>query len=329
MILNYIEVCAGCGGLSTGLENAGFYPLLLLDNDKSCVKTLKTNKPNTNVQLGDMRKLSLLDYKDSLTLLAGGVPCQSFSQAGKREGLDDDRGKLMIDFLRLINETLPDCFLIENVQGLITHEGGKTFESLKAMLENNGKYRVYHKLLNANDFGVAQKRKRVFIIGFLTEKYSKTFEFPCELKYKPVLKDVLNNCPSSVGITYPKHKKKIMDLVPPGGCWVDLPETIKIEYMGKSINSGGGKRGIARRLSMDEPCLTLTTSPCQKQTERCHPSETRPLTVREYARIQSFDDTYHFEGSTLNQYKQIGNAVPPLLAYHVGLAIYNYLTNMD
>jgi len=329
MFLNYIEVCSGCGGLSTGLERAGFQPILLLDNDKNCVKTLKTNKPNVNVQLGDMRKLSLVPYKNNLSLLAGGIPCQSFSQAGKREGLEDDRGKLMIDFSRLITESLPDCFLIENVQGLVTHEKGKTLDNLKNILSCNGKYCIYHKVLNANDFGVAQKRKRVFIVGFLAEKYIRPFNFPQELDYKPTLKDVLNNCPESVGMSYSENKRKIMELVPPGGCWIDLPEEIKLQYLGSSINSGGGKRGVARRLSMDEPSLTLTTSPSQKQTERCHPNETRPLTVREYARIQSFDDTYQFEGSILSQYKQIGNAVPPLLAYHVGKAIYNYLSSVN
>ena len=100
-----------------------------------------------------------------------------------------------------------------------------------------------------------------------------------------------------------------MDQIPPGGCWVNLPVDVQKQYF-----SGGGKRGIARRLSMDEPCLTLTTSPCQKQTERCHPLETRPFTIREYARIQSFPDDFKFCGSIAKQYKQIGNAVPVNLA---------------
>ena len=116
-----------------------------------------------------------------------------------------------------------------------------------------------------------------------------------------------------------------MAQVPAGGCWVDLPEAVKVAYMGASIHAGGGKRGIARRLSLDEHCLTLTTSPAQKQTERCHPTETRPLTVREYARIQTFPDTYSFSGGMANQYKQIGNAVPVKLAYAMGTKIRDYL----
>ena len=112
-----------------------------------------------------------------------------------------------------------------------------------------------------------------------------------------------------------------MELVPPGGCWVNLPEDIAKAYMGKSYYSGGGRRGIARRIAWDEPCLTLTTSPSQKQTERCHPDETRPFTVREYARIQSFPDEWEFQGTISEQYKQIGNAVPVEMARRVGIQI--------
>ena len=108
---------------------------------------------------------------------------------------------------------------------------------------------------------------------------------------------------------------------------MDLPEEVKKSYVGeKGLASGGGKRGIARRLSMNEQCLTLTTSPCQKQTERCHPLETRPLTVREYARIQTFPDSYVFSGSVGNQYKQIGNAVPVNLAYAMAKQIKEFIS---
>jgi DNA (cytosine-5)-methyltransferase 1 len=140
------------------------------------------------------------------------------------------------------------------------------------------------------------------------------------------LRDVLKNVPESIGVKYPQSKIDIMNLVKPGGCWVDLPEDIKKSYMGeKTLQAGGGKRGMARRLSMDEQCLTLTTSPCQKQTERCHPVETRPLNVREYARIQTFPDSYVFEGSMMNQYKQIGNAVPVKLAFEMAKQIKLFL----
>lgn len=120
-----------------------------------------------------------------------------------------------------------------------------------------------------------------------------------------------------------------MKLVPPGGCWVDLPEQIAKDYMGKSWYSGGGKRGMARRISWDEPCLTLTTSPSQKQTERCHPDETRPFSIREYARIQSFPDEWEFSGGVGAQYRQIGNAVPVNLAKYIGKSLVHYLNQFN
>ena len=129
----------------------------------------------------------------------------------------------------------------------------------------------------------------------------------------------------SDGISYSDKKARILDLVPPGGYWRDLPESIMKEYMGASYFLGGGKTGMARRLAWDEPSLTLTCNPAQKQTERCHPEETRPLTVREYARIQCFPEDFNFAGSVASQYKQIGNAVPPLLGWHVGQALKKHL----
>jgi DNA (cytosine-5)-methyltransferase 1 len=116
-----------------------------------------------------------------------------------------------------------------------------------------------------------------------------------------------------------------MELVSEGGYWRDLPDEIQREYMGGSYHLGGGKTGMARRLAWDEPSLTLTCSPMQKQTERCHPEETRPLTVREYARVQTFPDSWEFAGPVSSQYKQIGNAVPVNLAYHLGCALRHML----
>lgn len=330
----FIEVFAGCGGLSTGLEKAGWKPLLLVDNVKDCVATLRENhaNPDTKIVCDDVRDLHVHDYKGSVDLLAGGVPCQAFSQAGLRKGLEDSRGNLFFDFIRLIDECEPRLFLIENVVGLTTHKSGETLRGILELLEttktNGIRYRMSYKILNAHDYGVAQKRKRVIIVGIRDAgagaengASAAAFEFPAPLEYKPVLRDALRDCPPSAGMSYPEKKADVMRLVPPGGCWVNLPDEVQKQYMGKSIESGGGKRGIARRLAWDEPSLTLTTSPCQKQTERCHPEETRPLTVREYARIQSFPDDYVFKGSIGSQYRQIGNAVPVELGYHVGKAL--------
>lgn len=321
----FIEVCAGCGGLSTGFINAGFTPLLLNEIDKTFCKTLRKNHPGVLVEEKSMTDLDLTAYRGRVDVLQGGVPCQAFSHAGERKGLDDPRGQLILDFNRLINECEPRMFIVENVKGLTTHNRGETLKSIVSLFENEGKYRVYQKVLNSKDYEVPQKRERIIIVG-VHSSITAEFEYPMKSPHVRLLKDVLYDVPPSIGAKYPQHKADIMKLVPPGGCWVDLPPDIQLSYLGeRGMAAGGGKRGIARRLSMDEQCLTLTTSPCQKQTERCHPTETRPLNVREYARIQTFPDTYIFEGSMAVQYKQIGNAVPVNLAYAIAKQVKTFL----
>tara|TARA_R110002074_G_scaffold399284_1_gene592210 strand:+ start:1235 stop:2248 length:1014 start_codon:yes stop_codon:yes gene_type:complete len=307
---NFIEVCAGAGGLSKGFIDAGFHPILLNDTDKYCIETLKLNHPETNIFKGSMVDIDLDEYKKiNVDILMGGVPCQSFSQAGKRKGITDDRGKLIIHFIKMIDTINPKIFIIENVQGLVTHNKGKTLELVINEINKLNKYAISYKVLNANDYSVPQNRKRLIISGVRND-LNKTFNFPEPHEYKPVLKDVLINCPESEGASYKKEKCDIMDLVPQGGCWVDIPVEMQKSYMGNSYHSGGGKRGILKRLDMKKPSLTLLTTPSQKQTERCHPIETRPLQTLEYARIQTFPDDYKFAGSMNQIYKQIGNAVP-------------------
>jgi DNA (cytosine-5)-methyltransferase 1 len=321
----FIEVCAGCGGLSSGFMRAGFKPLLLNEIQKTFCKTLRKNHEGVNIKEGSMLDLDLKPFKGQVDILQGGVPCQAFSHAGDRKGLEDPRGKLIVQFNKLINECEPKMFLVENVKGLTTHDKGETFKGILKLFENEGKYKVYHKILNAKDYDVPQKRERVIIVG-VHNSINKVFTYPEKSKTPVLLKDVLVDVPPSPGAVYPEHKAAVMKLVPQGGCWVDLPEAIQKAYMGeKGMAAGGGKRGMARRLSMNEQCLTLTTSPCQKQTERCHPIETRPLNVREYARIQTFPDSYVFEGSMANQYKQIGNAVPVNLAYAIAKHVKEFL----
>jgi len=323
--LTFIEVCAGCGGLSSGFIEAGFKPLLINEINKTFCKTLKTNHPGVNVVDGSMVDLDLKLYKGRVDVLQGGVPCQAFSQAGERQGLDDPRGKLIVQFNKLINDCEPRVFVVENVKGLTTHNKGETLKGILKLFENSGKYKVYTKVLNAKDYEVPQKRERILIVG-VKSTISLPFTYPEKSGKNVLLKDVLTNVPPSPGVVYPEHKAAVMKLVPQGGCWVNLPKNIQETYMGeKGLAAGGGKRGIARRLAMNEHSLTLTTSPCQKQTERCHPIETRPLNVREYARIQTFPDSYVFEGSVGNQYKQIGNAVPVKLAHAMAKQIKNFL----
>jgi len=312
----FVEVCAGCGGLGTGFIEAGFKPLLINEIDKSCCATLRRNHPSHGDMVREcgMELLSLEGLRPDL--LIGGVPCQAFSQAGERRGFEDPRGRLILDFSRLLMECLPKAFLVENVRGLATHNKGETLRSVLELLHNEGKYRVLHKVMNAADYEVPQRRERMIIVG-VREDIETEYEFPAPTSKKMLLRDALKDVPPSEGIQYSEKKRKVMELVPEGGCWVDLPEGVKREYMGNALKSGGGMRGFARRLSMDQPSLTLLTSPSQKQTDRCHPLETRPLTVREYARIQTFSDAYEFCGSVSQKYKQIGNAVPVRLAFHL------------
>ncbi len=320
----FIEVCAGCGGLSSGLIKSGFIPLLLNDNNKDCCETLKINHPGTNVILNSMDKINYTEYIDKIDLLVGGMPCQSFSQAGLRKGIDDPRGGLMLKFIEILNLIKPKIFMIENVKGLLTHDKGNTIRNIINLINENDLYNITYKCLDASNYKVPQKRERVFIIGVI-KTISKPYDFPKENKTKILLKDVLSDVPSSVGYNYNEEKKKLFKLIPQGGCWINLPIEKQKEYLGKSYYSGGGKRGILYRLSMEKVSLTLLCSPSQKQTERCHPLEERPLTIREYARIQTFEDTYKFTGSINSQYKQIGNAVPVELAKQIGYSLIELL----
>ena len=316
-IHTFIELCAGGGGLSAGLMKSGFTPVLLNDNNSDCCKTLKHNHPDANVVCGSMDKIDYSPYVNNVDLLTGGVPCQSYSQSGLRKGLDDPRGDLMLKFADILQLVKPKIFMIENVKGLLTHNNGETIKTIIEALNTNNLYNIQYQCLDASKYGVPQKRERVFIVGVL-HSITRSFEYPTESSIKTVLKDVLYDVPFSNGAKYNEDKIKLFKMIPQGGCWVNLPENVQKEYLGNSYNSGGGKRGILYRLSMEKPSLTLLCTPSQKQTERCHPLEERPLTVREYARIQTFADSYEFIGSMNSQYKQIGNAVPVELAKHMG-----------
>lgn len=323
-----IELFAGAGGLALGIENAGFDTLGLIEFNKDAADTLKCNMPNWRVindDISNISNLDLLEYfdldKGDLDLLSGGAPCQSFSYAGKRLGLEDARGTLFYHYAKFLEQLQPKMFLFENVKGLLSHDKGKTYKVITDIFQSCG-YSIKYKVLNAWDYGVAQKRERLITIGIRNDLNNKiTFDFPAPHKYKPVLRDILLNCPKSEGSSYSEYKRKIFELVPPGGYWRDIPEDIAKEYMKSCWYMEGGRTGILRRLSLDEPSLAVLTSPSQKQTDRCHPLEARPFTIRENARCQSFPDDWQFCGSIGSQYKQVGNAVPVNLAYEIALQI--------
>ncbi len=322
-----LELFAGAGGLALGLEKAGLECVLLNEIDKDACRTLRANRPNWNVAEGDVSLLDFTSYQGKVDVVTGGFPCQAFSYAGKKLGFEDVRGTLFYQFARAVKETQPLIAVGENVRGLITHDQGRTVATMVDILNELGYDVVPPRVLKAIFHRVPQKRERMIMVA-LRRDANLQFEFPKPSKKLYTLKDALKkgdlfdaDVPKSEGQKYPKRKKEILDEVPPGGYWRDLPIDLQKEYMLKSFYLGGGKTGMARRMSWDEPSLTLTCSPAQKQTERCHPDETRPFTVREYARIQTFPDQWEFKGSQSSQYKQIGNAVPVNLAEDIGLAL--------
>ena len=326
---NSIELFAGGGGLALGMSLAGFHHVLLNEFETAACKTLKTNKPEWNVIEGDVRHIDFTPLRGKIDFLSGGFPCQAFSYAGKGAGFNDTRGTLFFELARAVKEIQPKVFMGENVKGLISHENGRTFETIKNTIAELGYTLVEPRVLRAIMYQVPQKRERLILIAIRND-IAQNVEFHWPTPYHEVLtlRDALyksviyeNDVPVSEGAQYPEKKKRVLAMVLQGGDWRNLPEEVAKDYMGGSWLLGGGKTGMARRLSLDEPSLTLTCSPCQKQTERCHPLETRPLSVREYARIQTFPDNWAFQGSMSDKYKQIGNAVPVNLAWAVGRSL--------
>lgn len=326
-----LELFAGAGGLAIGLEKSGIKCEVLNEIDKWACQTLRENRPNWNVLEGDVKSFDFTKYRNKVEIVTGGFPCQSFSYAGKRLGFNDARGTLFYEFARVVKEVIPPICIGENVKGLLSHDKGKTLKGMISILDEIGYKVAPIKVLKAINYKVPQKRERLILVG-IRKDIDIEFNYPkphnqiytlSDALKKGVLYDV--DVPKSKGSEYPQHKKEVLDLIPPKGYWRDLPVEIQKEYMGKSFYLGGGKTGMARRIGWDEPCLTLTCSPAQKQTERCHPDETRPFTIREYARIQTFPDEWKFMGSISQQYKQIGNAVPCNLGQEIGYSIVKFL----
>ena len=331
-----IELFAGAGGLALGLEKAGFEHVALNELMKDACDTLRRNRPQWNVLEGDVAQISFEAYRGQVDMVSGGFPCQAFSYAGKKLGFEDTRGTLFYQFARVVKEVQPKIFLGENVRGLLEHNEGKTMATIKDVIHELGYTLVEPRFLKAIFYMVPQKRERLFLVGIRNDLADRlTFTWPSPYKRILTLRDALKagelyptDVPDSPGQKYPQRKQEILSHVPQGGYWRDLPVEMQKEYMKGSFNLPGGKTGMARRLSWDEPSLTLTCAPAQKQTERCHPEETRPLTTREYARIQTFPDDWEFSGKMDSVYKQVGNAVPVNLAYAMGRALVRMLNQL-
>ena len=325
-----IELFAGAGGLALGLEQAGFEHIGLVEFDEDAAATLKTNRPNWKVLCEDIAKVAQRDLeyefgikKGELDLLSGGAPCQSFSYAGKRLGLEDVRGTMFYHYATFLHKLQPKMFLFENVRGLLTHDSGKTYKTILDIFRQEG-YKVSFRIMNAWDYGVPQKRERLITIGIRNDlAEGRVYRFPIRHTYKPVIRDIkLDSNPGRDECqTYSENKTEIFKLVPPGGYWKDIDPEIAKAYMKTCWDMEGGRTGILRRMSLDEPSLTVLTSPGMKQTDRCHPIEVRPFSYRENARLQTFPDNWVFEGGLSSKYKQVGNAVPVNLAKEIGIKL--------
>ncbi|XWK86303.1 MAG: DNA cytosine methyltransferase [Phormidium sp.] len=301
---------------------------------------------------GKVLKLDRALRPGEVDLVTGGPPCQPFSTAGKRGSVIDPRGSLFMDFIRIVKEVQPRFFLMENVRGLLSapirhrpiNQRGKnhpTLEpdemsgaALKVVLTEMKElgYSVVYNLLEAADYGVPQNRERVIFIGSRDDE-SVTFPLAkyCQngksLPKWRTLRDALTGLidPELEFIAYSESRLKYLKLLKEGQNWRDLPKELIKEAMGGAYDSGGGKVGFYRRLSWDKPSPTVTTSPHQKATDMCHPVELRPLSVRECAKIQTFPDDWIFHGSVTSKYKQIGNAVPVLLAKEIGSYLFDLI----
>jgi DNA (cytosine-5)-methyltransferase 1 len=331
------ELFAGGGGLALGMEKAGFKSVFLNELDKHACSTLRHNRKEWNIIEGDIKNINFSEIKDNIDLLTGGFPCQAFSYAGKNLGFEDTRGTLFFEMARAIKELQPKVFLAENVRALLTHDNGNTISVIKKVIDELGYEIISPKILKSIFYKVPQKRERLILVAIRKDLCKGiTFNWPSPFNKIMTLRDAFytgelynSDIPDSQGQSYPEHKKNILNHVPPGGYWRDLPNNLQRDYMQGSYFLGGGKTGMARRLSLDEPSLTLTTSPAQKQTERCHPLETRPLKTREYARIQTFPDDWEFKGPLSAIYKQIGNAVPVNMAAALGRSLVQLLNDIE
>lgn len=351
---------SGAMGMDLGLEQAGFQTLFASEIDNACRKTIAKNRPEIAL-VGDIREfspeavreISGLGEAEEIDLVVGGPPCQAFSTAGNRKGFEDDRGNVFLAFIDMIIGLHPRYAVIENVRGLLSaplkhrpHSqrgegqpelsvdelpGGALYEIINR-LENAG-YGVSFNLYNAANFGTPQKRERVVLIcsrdgvkpPYLEPTHAENgrFDLPKWKTFKQAVKGISSD--DSEFVSFPEKRLKYYRLLKSGENWRSLPHDMQREAMGKSYFSGGGKTGFLRRLDWNKPSPTLVTHPAMPATDLAHPEENRPLSVQEYKRIQEFPDKWEIQGSVLDKYKQIGNAVPVGLGQAIGRHIIKLL----
>lgn len=351
-----VSLFTGAMGLDLGLESAGFQTAVAVESDPAAAATIHANrpalavieKPIEQIPTAEILERASLDVGEAM-LLAGGPACQSFSTAGRRRSLADPLGLLFYEFMRVVDEARPAFFVMENVRGLLSaaikhrplkerggkhpplqpdEELGSAFRAMTERIRQSGYY-VLFDVLDAADFGTPQRRRRLVIVGS-RDGVPLAMPIPSHstngnrnLRPWRTLQDALHDLEDAQPeyIEFVPSRRPYFAHVPPGGNWRDLPPEKQVEALGAASKSWGGRSGFLRRLAFDRPSPTLNTNPDSKATALCHPTETRPLTVREYARVQGFPDSWALQGSTRDKYRQLGNAVPIALGKALGTAI--------
>lgn len=329
--MNYISLFSGAMGLDVGLEQVGLSCSLCVERDGPSISTIGLNKPKVQV-ISDISILGppILSAHKGCFLVAGGPPCQAFSTSGRRKAFDDPRGVLLLEFGRVVNIVRPRFFVFENVKGLLSaklNDGGSILEYVLGGYKDMG-YKVIHGVLDAVSYGVPQFRERLIVMGsrdgepIFLPKPTHFKQHQCHTCRWKTIRSVIEDLENDPGpcASFPDEKVEWLGKIPEGGNWKDLDEDDVISAL-KKRPKGGGNTGYLRRLSYSEPSPTLLTSPTQKSTLFCHPTKIRPLSVREYARIQQFPDNWLFYGTLAEQYRQIGNAVPIGLGNAIGMSL--------
>lgn len=359
----FVSLFSGALGLDLGLETAGFETALCVENDAETVSTIKLNRPNLPV-LGDVTAVTGNEIREAaqlgdreLDLVVGGPPCQSFSVFGNRGGIEDHRGQLLFEFVRLVDELRPHTFVMENVRGLLSMPVVPKSKASEAAIQENREltahgsllrllfskfaeigYRVDCYVVNSVNYGAPQIRERLICIGnrhglvseFPSPKYSNRPEdgLPPFVTLGDVIGDGFDD-PGPEVLDFSPRKLKYLSMVPPGGNWRSLPVEVQKESMGKSWYLKGGRSAYWRKLSFAFPSPTVVTMPNHAGTSMCHPTELRAITVGEAAAIQEFPRDWQFAGSTAAKFRQIGNAVPTRLGRVAGDEVKRLLSRIE
>lgn len=350
---NVVSLFSGAMGLDIGLERAGLHTAVCVEMNKLACQTIRANTHIPVIE-NDITKVSTQDIlqaaalqKEDVFMVVGGPPCQAFSTAGKRLSLQDFRGNVIVNYLRVVEEISPPYFILENVRGILStplnavpteyeDEYSEVVEipgSVTYFLWNEFRklgYDVSFGLFNSANYGVPQIRERVIMFGSKNGRIPLPSPTHSETgietgqKWLSIAEAFEGLGKQEQYLEIPQRIRKFLAHIKEGENWNALPAEMKKEAMGKSFELDGGKTGFFRRLSLSRPSPTLLTSPIMNATLLAHPTEMRSLSIQEYARIQQFPDTWQLHGKLTDVFKQIGNAVPTGLGYIAGKTVLDY-----